>query len=96
MKIKTYDDCYDSYRGQNYCRVYAYDEDTDDILGKIDYWIYDDEIHVSFIEVNEKFRRQGVGDLLLKTLKKIHKGMKINYGMLTADGFLFLKGTGNI
>ena len=89
LKVHVYDEMLDYHSGQSYCKLTAYDEKDEEVIGWLDYSIYKNVIDVDFIKT--KVQRQGVGTLLMNTLKDTNKGKKINYGLTTEEGTPFIK-----
>ena len=87
--VKLIDDCYDSHSGQLYCRIVAYDKNSDKYLGRIDYSIFEEKTYIDMIEVEKEFRRCGIASNLLGKLEKEHP--KLNYGFSTREGTKFLQ-----
>jgi ribosomal protein S18 acetylase RimI-like enzyme len=74
----------DSYKGQSNLILYA--SLNNEIVGRVEYVIYDDEVSVSYIEVDKNHRRQGIGTKLLQELQKIYPNQSFDMGMFTSDG----------
>lgn len=91
IDLKLINDCYDAYSGQVNCRVVAYDKKNDTYLGKIDYVLFEEQIHVDMMEVELEFRRCGIATKMLDRLKEETKPSPINYGWTTREGMAFLK-----
>lgn len=53
------------------------------ILGFAGFWLMADEVHITNIVVREKYRRQGIGELLLISL--INLAMKLGAGLVTLE-----------
>lgn len=80
----------DTYRDQNYWKLYAYDENTPkwDVVGYLEYSDLEDKIYIDHIFVNPGFRRQGIGTALVRELERKAKeeGLEIVHGMMTDEG----------
>lgn len=80
----------DSYRGQHYMKLYAYDADTPewDVVGFLDYSDYEGKFYIDNVFVNPEFRRRGVGTALMRELERIaaEEGAVIEHGMRTEEG----------
>ena len=83
------EDCYDSYGGQLYCRIVAYNKNNDNYLGRIDYSLFEGKTYVDMIEVEKEYRRCGIASKMLGKLEKEYP--KINYGLVTREGTEFLQ-----
>ena len=88
--IKIWNDCYDYHSGENFCRIIAQDN-IGEVIGIINYSIFDDEIDIKMIEVVEGYRRQGVGTRMIEYLKNENLDMKINTGLSTKMGTPFVQ-----
>lgn len=82
--VRLMNDCYDSHGGETFCTLRAYKGEN--VVGYVDYSLYDDEIHIKMIEVDEAYQRQGIATALIDKLRKDNPGTPINWGMLTDDG----------
>jgi ribosomal protein S18 acetylase RimI-like enzyme len=82
------------HHGQSDMVIIAYlvspDKTQEDMpVGFIQYVYFEDEIHISFIKVHDKFLRQGIGTRMIEYLKQENPGVKINIGMTTPTGTPF-------
>ncbi len=82
-------DCRDSYRGQNYCTLYAKDT-KENVVGIIQYSTYENKVYVDVIKTKEEERRKGIATLMAKELQREFPNFKIEWGMTTPDGTSFL------
>jgi len=66
-------------------------------LAAIEYTVHNDKIYINNIVVKEGFRRMGIGTALLRELQKLDdlKGMQINWGLMTDDGYALKESLGN-
>lgn len=76
----------DGYRGQNYYRLVALDRATLEVLGKLEFSTYGNELHVGIVEVSEKHQRKGIGSALLVEAAKRHPDLTVRPGMMTDQG----------
>ena len=84
----------DYHDGQYDCMKIAYTGDNwidnndniikDNLLGYIDYSVYDNVAYINFIKVKDTERRKGIASELIKSLQKEYKN--INWGFTTEDG----------
>ena len=63
------------------------------ILGYVQYSVYNNHAYVQMIEVKESMRRKGVATALMQSLYSDYK--KVNWGMTTDDGTKFKKAYSN-
>ena len=89
--IKFWNDCYDSHSEESFCRIIAEDKITGEIIGYIDYSIYENEIDIKTIEVINKYKRQGIGTQMIHFLKNENPNMKIITGLVTEEGYPFIQ-----
>jgi len=89
--LETEIECVGYHHGQTDMMVRAYDTYTNQYVGYLSYSIFNDEIHVSMIEVLPNYRRQGVGTLLIKKMKEENPKEKLVPGLFTSDGYPFFK-----
>jgi ribosomal protein S18 acetylase RimI-like enzyme len=83
-------DCFDAHGGEDYCRLNAYNKDNL-LVGRLDYSIFRNQIHVSMLFVSEFCRRKKIGTKMMDELKKIYVDQKINIGSTTEDGTRFFE-----
>ena len=62
-----------------------------DIIGYLDYSVYEDIPTIKYLEVKNEFRRMGIGTHLLKELQRLYPNTEIQQGMTTDDGTQFVK-----
>ena len=55
-------------------RVITYNNEP---VGIIDFYIRGDKIHISYIKIGDKFRRQGIAAKVINRFKENHKGKYI-------------------
>lgn len=84
-------ECIGYHHGQSDMVIRAYDTQTKDLVGQLSYNIFDNELHISMIEVVPKYRRQGVGTLLMKKMKEENPGLVVKPGLMTNDGYPFFR-----
>jgi len=84
MNLKYSEIHHGYYKGQHNYTSYAKINDT--IIGHVDYNIYENEIHIDLIEVDEKYRRQRVATKLLHFIRMNNPSMKIIWGYSTESG----------
>lgn len=78
----------DSYDGQHNYELGLYI--NDDVMGIVQYVLYDGELTVSHIEVREGFRRKSYGSAMMQYLKQKYQGeYKYVPSMKTTDGAEF-------
>jgi len=78
------DECTDAYSGQSNMRLTATLDGG--LVGHVDYVIFNDEVSISMVYVNEEFRRQGIGAALVLHLQSLFPETEIRWGMLTENG----------
>jgi hypothetical protein len=74
------------HHGQTDVTLYAKDQDGN-ILGNLDYTMYNGEIFIDYIHVNQK--RKKIATALIKQLRKEDPETKINVGGTTPEGSKF-------
>lgn len=84
-------ECIGYHHGQSDMIIRAYDTQTKDLVGQLSYNIFDNELHISMIEVVPKYRRHGIGTLLMKKMKEENPGLVIKPGLMTNDGYPFFR-----
>jgi ribosomal protein S18 acetylase RimI-like enzyme len=62
---------------------------VDNLLGYVDYSVYNNSAYINFIKVKDSERRKGVGTALIKSLEHDHKN--VNWGYTTDEGELLRK-----
>lgn len=78
----------DAYSGQINCAAYIYV--NKELVGGVDYVLYDGELTVSNIIVKPEWRRQGIGSRLMKYIKEINPEFKYIPSWKTEEGSLFI------
>ena len=73
-KITYTNEVIDAYSGQLNCEAGIYLDG--EIVGIVEYVLYDGELSVSHIFVRSEFRRKGFGSSLLKYIKEENKNFK--------------------
>jgi murein DD-endopeptidase MepM/ murein hydrolase activator NlpD/ribosomal protein S18 acetylase RimI-like enzyme len=58
----------------------------DNVLGYVDWTIYNDKPSISYIEVDKDYRRQGIARKLLQDIQRQYPDTEIDFGMTTEDG----------
>lgn len=80
----------DHRSGQDYWKLYAYDEDTPnwDVVGYLDYSEFEGKIYIDMVFVKPEFRRQGIGTAMMQEMKRkaTEEGSKIMHGLQTEEG----------
>jgi GNAT superfamily N-acetyltransferase len=92
--MKIFNDVYDSHGGEVFGSIYAgkYFGERLIAVAKIDYSIFENEIHIKVIEVSENNRRLGLATLMVEKLKSEYPDMRINWGMeASEEGTAFVK-----
>jgi hypothetical protein len=97
-KIKFYHEHTDSYYGQNNYTLYVYEDDIEtpkglnekNVLGMVEYVIYENEITVSDILVKKDRRREGFGSMLIKKMKSLHPDSEYKPSLKTDLGSKFI------
>ena len=84
-QIYMSDEVTGSHSGQMDLRLSAKNTEGETV-GHIDYTEFRGEIHIKYIEVSPKYRRQGIGTKLMQKLQKSYPDTEINTGMLTEEG----------
>lgn len=84
-------ECIGYHHGQTDMIVRAYDTYVNELVGELSYNVFDNELHISMIQVVPNYRRQGVGTLLMKKMKEEHPGLKIKPGLMTNEGYPFFR-----
>lgn len=57
-----------------------------DIIGYVDYNVYENEVYVEYIYVEPKWRRSMYGTKIIQKLQSLYPNTEINFGMMTDDG----------
>ncbi len=92
IDLNIYNDCYDYHSGENYCSIIAEDKNTGKRIGYIDYSIYDNEIYIKIVRVEDEYKRRGIGTKMIEFLKNIDEDIKnINLGYSTDEGTPFIE-----
>lgn len=89
--IEIESECVGYHHGQTDMIVRAYDTYVNELVGELSYNIFDNELHISMIQVVPSYRRQGVGTLLMKKMKEENPGLVIKPGLMTNDGYPFFR-----
>jgi GNAT superfamily N-acetyltransferase len=80
------DNIRDSHHRQVYGTLRVYDLKTQQVIGYIDYSIFERKIYIDGIEVEQSHRRKGYATALVLKLKKLNPDMPIKWGMMTEEG----------
>lgn len=75
--------------GEKFMTLYA--DEGDKNVGYIYYGIYNDELSIKYIHVNEDKRRGGIATAMAKNLQAQYPDMEIDWGGLTDEGSAFLR-----
>ena len=73
-----------AYSGQVDMMMESYD--GDDLVGYMQYSVYDNTPNIQYIHTNKKYRGQGVAREMLQRLQSHYPDTEINWGMTTPDG----------
>lgn len=57
-----------------------------DVFGFVSYTVFEGDVHIDFIEVDEKVRRRGIGTRLISRLEEENPDSKINWGYTSREG----------
>jgi GNAT superfamily N-acetyltransferase len=88
IEIKS--ECVGAHSGQVDCVVWAVLDGKP--VGEVQYCLFEDEIHIGFVQVAEGARRRGVATRLIQELSRLHPGAPIRPGYLTESGQAFVAG----
>jgi GNAT superfamily N-acetyltransferase len=91
QNVKIWNDCYDSHQGESFCSIYADDPSTGEMVGYIDYSVFEDELDIKYVHVAEPYRRQGLGTRMIEFLKQENPETKIRTGLATDMGAPFVQ-----
>lgn len=80
---------YDSHNNETYGRT-TY-TDNGDVIGYIDWSTYNKVVHIKYIFVDKKFRKQGIASKLLDSIFSEFDSYAIDLGGLTDDGSKFIQ-----
>ena len=83
-KFTIREECCAAHNGQKDMVMYAYQDG--EFAGTLEYAIYQDEPHIVMIEVEPKFRRQGVAKALMQDLQGKFPDTEIIWGYTTEEG----------
>lgn len=81
-------ECRGAHNGQSDMTLFA--ELNDQAIGRIDYCVYNGEIHVQYIKVQPRYVRQGVATAMAKQLQSEHPAVEIEWGGTTEMGTPFV------
>ena len=87
-KITYTNEVVNSYSSQLNCEAGIYLDG--DIIGVVEYVLYDDELTVSDIFIKLEYRRQGYGSKLMKYIKQENPESKYQPSMMLPDGAKFI------
>jgi len=82
-------DVRDFHHGQMDAVYYAYHPETEKHVGYLSYTLYEGVARISWIGVDEKFQRCGVGRTLVCALVAEYGWDKVDWGFLTGQGVKF-------
>ena len=85
--VRITDEVIEFHNGQADSRITAFIGENR--VGALHYSVYDETPHISMIEVEEDYRRQGVATSMIQHLAGKYPGIEIEFGMLTEDGAAF-------
>ena len=86
-EIKILDEVIDSHHGQLDMVMTAYMGEKP--VGSLQYSLYENIPHISYIEVLPEYRRQGIASRLVRNLQSQYPETEIEWGILTDDGKAF-------
>ena len=86
-EIKILDEVINSHHGQLDMAMTAYMGETP--VGSLQYSLYENIPHISYVEVLPEYRRQCIATRLLRNLQEQYPETEIEWGMLTDDGKAF-------
>jgi ribosomal protein S18 acetylase RimI-like enzyme len=75
----------DSYSGQHNYELGIYDKNNN-ILGLLEYVVFEDTPSISMIQVVPKYQRKGIGSELVLHLQKLFPKTEIEWGYMTPEG----------
>lgn len=81
-------ECRGAHNGQSDMTLFA--EQHGRTVGRIEYCLFNGEIHVQFITTAKHMRRKGVARSMAKQLQSEYPGVEIDWGMSTTSGTAFL------
>lgn len=91
LNMRFYDNVTDAHNGQIDGTLWAIREDFDwdnptpeTVFGKIDWVKYNGVTTIQMIQVNERFRRRGVGTALVRELERLHDN--VEWSLTTSEG----------
>lgn len=64
-------------------------------VGGIDYTVFDDEVHIDWIETREGYRRRGIATAMLEQLRACNPGAPIHWGYTSEEGEALRRARGN-
>tara|TARA_Y100000310_G_scaffold55023_1_gene50440 strand:+ start:20425 stop:20757 length:333 start_codon:yes stop_codon:yes gene_type:complete len=76
----------DFHSGQHNYVMSAKEAITLQLVGMVEYSIYEEEVYVNDMLVKQDLRRQGIGTQMINELKREYPEGRINWGMKTPDG----------
>jgi len=77
----------DSYDGQDNYEIGVYKDN--EILGVVEYTLFNNEISINMITVRPEYRRMGVGARLVQKMKELHPNAKYTPSLKTDLGVKF-------
>jgi len=80
----------DSHSGQDNYELGLYDKDNN-ILGLLEYVVFENVPSISMIQVVPKYQRKGIGSELVLHLQKLYPKTEIEWGYSTTDGMKLKK-----
>lgn len=87
ISIRLAHETLNAHDGQIDCQIEAFSENNR--VGVLYYSVFEGIPKISFIEVEDAYRRQGIGTAMLQSLAEQFHGIEIEWGMLTDDGAAF-------
>ena len=68
----------------------------DELVGWLDWQQFQSDVLIADIQVIEAHRRQGIGSELVRQLRAEWPGKRIDWGMMTPDGFALRQAVGDM
>lgn len=75
-----------SHHGQQDFAIYAHDSKTRELIGKLNYSVFEDESYINMVTVRPDRRGEGIAKQMVHELTKEFPYHKIQWGMMTDDG----------
>lgn len=75
-----------SYKNQHNFTIYATIGEKDIVIGKLDYVIFENKPHISWIEVVPEYQKMGIAEKMIAKILEEYDYKDISWGMLTPPG----------